>query len=284
MKEDGDPESRTAMVTDPGGYGDAEPALSEHIGKIAHRLALVGGWIDQPFVSRVNPDPPGSMVVVSLEPEVWFMDRAGMAGSTRRIALQLWKNGLPPRPAAELVRELYWAENKDKADPSGSQDMIGLIYPGISRLDYDARFEGGVFPVHIESCCNPEVAEWLERVLHLIAVNQRPPGYSPLGVRNLDPVWVRRLGQTGKECYQAILARDLGRLGESMNECMVCWERILPHTLRQPSIPIDLMGLLGWFQKRYAGAVYSGCGGGYLIVASDKPVPGSFQVKVRRKW
>jgi hypothetical protein len=27
--------------------------------------------------------------------------------------------------------------------------------------------------------------------------------------------------------------------------------------------------------------MYSGCGGGYLIVVSDEPVPGAFQVTVR---
>jgi hypothetical protein len=27
--------------------------------------------------------------------------------------------------------------------------------------------------------------------------------------------------------------------------------------------------------------MYSGCGGGYLIVVSTAPVPGAFQVKVR---
>ena len=27
--------------------------------------------------------------------------------------------------------------------------------------------------------------------------------------------------------------------------------------------------------------MYSGCGGGYLIVVSETPVPGSLQVKVR---
>jgi hypothetical protein len=27
--------------------------------------------------------------------------------------------------------------------------------------------------------------------------------------------------------------------------------------------------------------MYSGCGGGYLIVVSEKPVPGAFKVNVR---
>ncbi|GEM_PF-6845641 len=34
---------------------------------IPYRLALAGGWIDQPFVSERNPEPPGSMVVISEE-------------------------------------------------------------------------------------------------------------------------------------------------------------------------------------------------------------------------
>ena len=65
-------------------------------------------------------------------------------------------DGLPDRPPAELVRELYEAENRGKCEPSGSQDMIGLIYPGISRLDYDFEHAGGVFPRHIESNNDPQ--------------------------------------------------------------------------------------------------------------------------------
>jgi hypothetical protein len=62
---------------------------------------------------------------------------------------------------------------------------------------------------------------------------------------------------------------------------MTCWEKILPHTVRHPSITVDLMALLGHYQNRFAGAMYSGCGGGYLYVVSEEPVPGAFQVKVR---
>jgi hypothetical protein len=29
--------------------------------------------------------------------------------------------------------------------------------------------------------------------------------------------------------------------------------------------------------------MYSGCGGGYLIIVSEKPVPGAFKVNVRTK-
>jgi hypothetical protein len=179
------------------------------------------------------------------------------------------------------VRTLYQAENQANPEPSGSQDMIGLIYPGINRLDYSFESDGGYFPAHIESTCDAAPARWLERVLHLIPVNQRPPGYNPLGIKNLNPDWVRRLGQTGRDCYAAILAKDLRALAASFNECMLCWGTLLPQTVAHPTIQIDLVSLLRAYQTRYPGAMYSGCGGGYLYVLSEEPVPGAFQIHVR---
>ncbi|MGO9586278.1 MAG: hypothetical protein ACLP2Y_08790 [Limisphaerales bacterium] len=257
------------------------PFVTEVIGAIPNRLQLAGGWIDQPFVSRRNPRPPGSMVVVALEPTFRVMDHAGCASGTRAVATKLWRGRLPARPLGELVRELYRAENKGKAEPSGSQDMIGLVYPGINRLDYDFAANGGVFPLHIESLNHARVARWLERVLHVLPVEPRPEGYNPLGEKRLSPEWIARLGQTGKDCFDAIRRMDIEALGASMNDCMVCWEKILPHVIKHPFIKTDLKAILKVYQKNHPGAMFSGCGGGYLLVASRQPVPGAFQVTVR---
>jgi hypothetical protein len=259
----------------------SHPSITDVIGSVPYRMALAGGWIDQPFVSCLNPDPPGSMVVVSLEPTFRFMDRAGMSTGTRKVATRLWNGRLPEGDPEGLVRELYEEENRGLAEPSGSQDMIGLIYPGVNRLDFDAAHEGGVFPVHVESCCDPAVARWLESIVSMIPVAPRPEGYNPLAVKRLDPQWVRRLGQSGKDCYRAIVACDLKGLAASMNECMACWETLLPCVLRHPSLTVDLAALLEHYQARYPGAMYSGCGGGYLYVASEEPVSGGFRVTVR---
>jgi hypothetical protein len=251
------------------------------IGKIPYRMALAGGWIDQPFVSKLNPSPPGSMVVVGLEPTFRFMDRCGMGTSTRAVARKVWNGRLPDRNPMELVRELYDAENQGKPEPSGSQDMAGLIYPGVNRLDYDYAYEGGFFPVHIESNNDPAIAHWLEEVIHLLPVAPRPEGYNPLGKKNLESEWIRRLGQSGRQCFAAIGAKDTGALGASMNESMKCWEALLPQTVRHPALTVDLSTLLGYYQSRYAGAMYSGCGGGYLYVVSEEPVSGSIRPTVR---
>lgn len=255
--------------------------LGDIIGAMPYRMAFAGGWIDQPFVSRLNPEPPGSMVTVAVEPTFRWMDRCGMATSTRSVALRHWRGRMPLGDPQELVRELYDAENTGKAEPSGSQDMVGLLYAGVCRLDYDASIERGVFPAAIQTCTEPAVARWLERTLKVLPVAQRAAGYEPLAVQNLDPAWIARLGKSGRACWDAIVAMDAAGLGESMNECMRCWEALFPHVVRPPASGVDLMALLGYYQERSHGAMYSGCGGGYLYILTEAPVPGSFQVQVR---
>jgi hypothetical protein len=261
--------------------GRKKGPVAKLLGSIPNRLQLGGGWIDQPFLSRLNPKPPGSMVVVQIEPNFRPMCRSGVASSTRIVAMDIWGDELPKRPKERLVRELYHAENTYKAEPSGSQDMIGIIYPGINRLDYDFRQDSGVFPVHIESCTSARVAHWLEKVLHLIPVEPRPEGYNPLIEKKFDPKWVAKLGVTGKLIYSAILKMDAPALGKAMNLGLKCWDVLLPQSMRHPVMKVDLMELAAAYQKEYLGAAYSGPGGGYLIVVSEKPVPGSFAVKVR---
>jgi hypothetical protein len=255
--------------------------IADVIGGIPYRLALCGGWIDQPFVSEKNPTPPGSMTVVAVEPDFRFMDYAGMATSTRKVAARLWGKRLPDRDPGEVVRELYAEENRGKAEPSGAQDMVGLVYPGISRMDFDATVEGGYFPSRVESCEDPGVVDWVERTIKVLPVAQRPSGYNPLVEKRIEGPWVKRLGDSGRDCYDSILAKDLKGLQASMNDCMLAWEALLPATLRHPLVTVDLAAIMDYYRKEYGGAMYSGCGGGYLFVASDRPVPGSVGFRVR---
>lgn len=261
--------------------GSREAEITKVIGQIPYRMAFAGGWIDQPFISRWNPSPPGSMVVVCLEPTFHFMEFCGMGTSTRKTAQKIWKGMLPNRDPESLMRELYHSENAGRPDPSGSQDMAGIIYPGINRLDFDFTHAGGLFPIHVESNNDPEIASWLEEVIHVIPIAQRPQGYSPLGIKNLDPEWIAKLGESGKNCFQAILDRDAIALGASMNLSMTCWEKILPHVVNHPSLMKDMLPLLKYYQKRYAGAMFSGCGGGYFYVVSEHSIPGAIKVKLK---
>lgn len=233
------------------------------------RACLAGGWIDQPWVSRICP---GSVVTVALEPTVDFGDRSGMATSTRRVARWLWGNRLPDDDLEKAAKILFACENPPGTKyVSGSQDAIGLVYPGVNRLDYG----GGYWPGRIESCWDLEVAKWLEGVLHFVPLTPRPDGYDPLSEKYLDREPIRQLGLAGLECWEGIVNRDLDTLGRSLTRTVKMWQRILPRTVNE--------GILAQMEEYagHAGSNFSGCGGGFIIVASDRPVENSFKIKVR---
>ena len=121
----------------------------------------------------------------------------------------------------------------------------------------------------------------MEKVLRLIPVDSRPEGYNPLAKKNLDPRWIARLGQSGKDCYDAIVKMDAKALGRGVNLGLKCWDTLLSLSMRGGVLAVDLMDLATAYQKQYLSATYSGPGGGYLIVISEEPVPGAFKVNIR---
>ncbi len=238
--------------------------------ELPYRVCLAGGWVDQPWVSELHP---GSVVVVGLEPTVAFADRSGMATSSRRLARELWGDRLPSGDLETTAKMLFAYENPPGTKyVSGAQDAIGLVYPGVNRMDYAGSF----WPERIESTRDPEVVAWLESVLHFVPLAPRPDGYDPLLEQHLTPDAAQRLGEAGRQCWDAILNRDVRSLGESMTRTVEGWKEILPLTVNE-EIEAE--------RARYdhhPGAVFSGCGGGYIVVASEEPVERGFPVKVRR--
>lgn len=239
--------------------------------KFPYRACLAGGWIDQPWVSEVYP---GSVVVAQLWPSIDFNDRSGMATSSRKVAIEIWGDQYPEGDPIRNAEILFGAENPPGSKYiSGSQDHIGLLMPGVSRLDYNGKY----WPYNIENTTDPETCEWLASVLKLVPLQPRPEGYNPLIAQNLNKTVVKRLGVSGKVCYEAIMKKDVQLLGEAMKETFTCWKEMLPET-----VP-------GWIMKemeevyfpKYAGAITSGSGGGYVIVPSEDPVDGALDVKVR---
>jgi len=77
------------------------------IGNIPYRMALAGGWIDQPFVSKLNPTLPAPWWLSPLSRLFASWTAVRMGTSTRKVAMRLWGGALPPETSAQLVRELY---------------------------------------------------------------------------------------------------------------------------------------------------------------------------------
>ena len=236
-----------------------------------YRICLAGGWMDQPWVSAVHP---GSVVVAQIWPTIEFNDRSGMATSSRKVASEIWGGTIPDGNQVRNAQLLFGAENPPGSKYiSGSQDQLGILVPGVSRLDYD----GDYWPSNIESTIDKDTCEWLAEVLYLIPLAPRPYGYDPLLVQNLEVEYVKELGKAGEKCYDAILSKNVNLLGESMTETFYAWKQILPNTV--PEWVLEEME--SKYIGKYPGAITSGCGGGYAFVASEKPIEGALKVKVR---
>mgnify|MGYP001313106014 CR=1 FL=1 len=234
-----------------------------------YRVSIAGGWMDQPWVSAICP---GSMVVASIDATTDFADGSGMATSSRKTALALWGDRVPDGDPVRNAKLLFGAENPPgTAYVSGSQDHIGLLVPGISRLHYDGDF----WPDRIDNTRDAEICAWLSSVLHLVPLQARPEGYDPLIEKNLGETSVRKLGDAGNRCYESILKMDLVGLGQSLVQSLEAWREILPNTVIDSTLPcLEAV-------TSHAGATFSGCGGGYLLVASDKAVAHALPVRVR---
>eukprot|EP00750_Incisomonas_marina_P015527 INCI18353.1.p1 GENE.INCI18353.1~~INCI18353.1.p1 ORF type:complete len:382 (+),score=48.58 INCI18353.1:124-1269(+) len=167
---------------DSGGVGQAPARVREvdDLNAFPWRLCLAGGWLDQPWVSSVFP---GSVVVVNIRPHPMFKVRSGLATSTRQAGIKLWGRGAkPPKdtPPLLLARMLFGAENPPGVQYiSGSQDALGLMLPGVNRLNY----EGGFWPTKVTTMRTSAPAKWLEKVLWLVPLDSRPPGYDPISVK-----------------------------------------------------------------------------------------------------
>jgi cytidyltransferase-like protein len=238
--------------------------------RFPYRICIAGGWMDQPWVSAVNP---GSVVVAQIWPTEDFNDRSGLATSSRSVAIELWGDRLPDGDPVRNARLLFGAENFQNSYVSGSQDHIGLLKPGINRLFY----HGGYWPKSIESTVDPDICDWLSRVIQLVPLKPRPLGYNPLAEKNLNPSIVRVLGESGDRCWESILNRDVNGLGQSMKDTFLAWRKMLPYTV--PDWVLDEMER-NYFPN-YPGAITSGSGGGYVMVASEREVPGAVKIRVK---
>lgn len=236
-----------------------------------YRVCIAGGWMDQPWVSKIYP---GSAIVAQIWPTIEFNDRSGMATSSRKIALELWKGKFPEGDAVRNAKLLFGAENPPGSQYiSGSQDQLGLLTSGISQLSYD----GNYWPANINNCIDPEICAWLSDVLYLVPLEPRPVGYDPIKVQHLEKEFVKELGQSGDQCWESIIKKDLQGLGASMTKSFMAWKKILPDT-----VPDRIMHEMKTkYFLNYAGAITSGSGGGYIMVASEKAIEGALRIKVK---
>ncbi|MCC6396381.1 MAG: adenylyltransferase/cytidyltransferase family protein [Bacteroidetes bacterium] len=239
---------------------------------IPYRIDLAGGWLDQPFVSKYSP---GSVLTISIEPTIEFNDRSGMASSTRRNAIELWKTELPGGDREKLAKMLFRFENPPGTEIiSGSQDALGIVLPGLNKLHY----AGGYWPDHIQSCRQEDVLEWLENRLSLVTLGPREGGFSVLADTRVDSASASRLAVAADKCWDAILQKDAAAFGRWFTESFDAQAAMFPHMMDGP-----VREVIDMYRNRALGWKLSGAGGGgYLILVSESRISGTIQIKIRR--
>ncbi len=258
------------------------PDITDIIGRIPYRMAFAGGWIDQPFASRLNPDPPGSMVVVNIEPTVRFMDRCGMGTSTRTVAARLWGPELPDRDPADLVRELYVAENAGQARAErvaghGRADLSGREPTGLRF-----RVRRRLLPlsrrvVHRRRGSPVARARHVDRAGDAAPAGLQPAGHPQPGARVGAPA--EPVGQELLRGNRRTRPARPGRIDERVDALLG-----VPAAPRRPPSHHHRRsdGSARAITRRATPARCTrAAAGGYLYVVSEEPVPGGFQVRVR---
>ena len=241
---------------------------------IPFRIDLAGGWLDQPYVSKYHP---GAVLTISIEPTIEFNDRSGMASSTRRKAIELWHTDIPAGDREQLAKMLFSYENPPGTEIiSGSQDALGIVLPGLNKLIYNGQY----WPHRIESVVDESVLCFIEDHLFLVMLEPRKSTFSVLDGTRITADGAKCLAEATENCWEAILARDLGRFAKAFTGSFEAQISMFPNMV-DPSI----RSIIERYRSDAYGWKLSGAGGGgYLIFVAEKKIQNSIQVKIRRQY
>ncbi len=241
---------------------------------VPYRLDLAGGWLDQPFVSKYHPGP---VITISIEPEIEFNDRSGMSSSTRAKAIDLWQYDIPDGDREMLAKTLFCVENPPGSKYiSGSQDSIGIVYPGVNRLDYP---EEAYWPEKIVTVNDDGILRFIEEHLWFINLSPRADHFDVLANTSIDAKKVKALADAALGTWDAIMNKELFRFGCFFRDSFEAQIAMFPNMVNQ-----NILNAIAEFRNKALGWKISGAGGGgYLVLVSDHPVENAFQVQIRRE-
>jgi len=240
---------------------------------LPYRIDLAGGWLDQPYVSTHHPGP---VVTISLEPTLEFNERSGMASSTRRHAMELWGPQIPLGNYEKLAKVLFCYDNPPGTKViSGSQDSIGLVFPGLAY----AFYEGAYWPSRIDHRLDEPLLHFVESSLYLVSLGPRFNDYDVFENNIFDRQRAKALADAAEGHWQAILSQDILRFGRTMREGFDAQVAMFPNMMND-----RVKSLIDEYRDRALGWKLSGAGGGgYLVLVADKPIAGAIRVIARRE-
>jgi cytidyltransferase-like protein len=239
---------------------------------IPYRIDLAGGWLDQPFVGKFSSGP---VLTISIEPTIEFNERSGMASSTRLKAIELWHTDIPSGDKEKLAKMLFSFENPPGTKViSGSQDSLGIVMPGLNKLEYNGKY----WPEKIISIQDGKTLSWIENHLYLLTLGPRVADFNVLDNTNINTENAIALKEAAEHCWESILNYDVKKFGHYFRKSFEAQIKMFPNMAYD-----EIFNIIEKYKSSSYGWKLSGAGGGgYIIFVSDKEIPGSIQIKIRR--
>ena len=288
VNEDGDHESKRSLCEELGIFyvtsqRDSKTFLPKrsttsinHGCKIPYRIDLGGGWLDQDYVNKII-EKDSSVITICVEPEEYMEEKCGFSTSTRNKAIDLWGNNIPSIYKEKSAKILFSYENLpgSKKFITGSQDAIGICYPGLNKINYHPNT---LWPYSVESITDESILNFLEDNLRVLIINKREFDLDLLSKTNITKPYVNLLARYTEYLWNAIMNKDLEHLGIHMKQVFLAQCDLFPLMMNE-----TVSTVINKYSDDVLGYKLLGCGGGgALLLVTDKDIEGSHKIKIRR--
>jgi nucleoside phosphorylase/glycerol-3-phosphate cytidylyltransferase-like family protein len=250
----------------------SQSTVSERLSSMPYRLDLAGGWLDQPIVSTHYSGP---VINISIEPSLEYNNQSGLGGGTRRKAIDLWGPHLPAGDSEKLAKILFSYDNPPGTEYiSGSQDAIGIVFPGLNALFYAGHY----WPSNIVSYHDEQILRTIEQSLYLIPLGPRNMQLDVYSNSNISPKNVKALSEAALACLEAVIRRDVKGFGKWMTESFFAQVTLFPKMMNEL-----VEESIEQYKDKVLGYKLTGAGGGgYLVLISEASIDHALHITIRR--
>jgi galactokinase/mevalonate kinase-like predicted kinase len=158
---------------------------------------------------------------------------------------------------------------------SGSQDALGIVLPGLNKLNYDGQY----WPHSVESVHEESVLRFIEDHLFLLTLEPRESTFSVLDGTKIDAVGAKCLADATEDCWNAMVQKNLRGFADAFTRSFEAQVAMFPNMA-----DATIRSVIDRYRSEALGWKLSGAGGGgYLIMIAERKIKNTIQIKIRRR-